>query len=395
MHASHSRFASLTSFAITIGYSARTWIVSARIQAVVGLSCDQAEGPIGKKLMTDQPEKKDAPADSKASTALPNLAASKLTSFYRQMLLLRRFEERAGQLYGMGYIGGFCHLYNGQEAIAVGMHAALGPEDRVVTAYRDHGHILAAGTDPKSVMAELLGTTHGISKGKGGSMHLYDVTRNFFGGHAIVGAQVPLGTGLAFASAYQGDKGVAVTYFGDGAANQGQVSEAFNMAALWKLPCLYVIENNLYAMGTSVERSTAQTDLFRRGESMGIEGVSIDGMDILEVHDAAEAALQSIREGNGPRIIEARTYRYRGHSMSDPAKYRSREEVDEVREQRDPIDHLKAIILEHGLETDETLKEIDVEVRAIVTEAAEFAQNDALPKDSELYTDIYAADDVS
>lgn len=327
-----------------------------------------------------------SPSDEEISEA----PEGRLTSFYRQMLLLRRFEERAGQLYGMGHIGGFCHLYIGQEAIAVGVRAALRQNDRVVTAYRDHGHILAAGTDPKLVMAELVGTGHGVSKGKGGSMHLYDLSRNFFGGHAIVGAHVPIGTGLAFASRYMDDDGVSVTFFGDGAANQGQVSEAFNMAALWNLPCLYVIENNLYAMGTSVERSTAQTDLFRRGESMGIEGVSVDGMDVLAVQDAADEALASIRSGSGPRIIEARTYRYRGHSMSDPAKYRSRDEVDEVREQRDPIESLKFVLLDKDIASEAELKAIEVEVREVVAEAAEFALNGEPPDESELFADVTA-----
>ncbi len=344
-------------------------------------------------------DQEEQPADDQAASAgtqsarhtkISDAPKGQLTSFYRKMLLLRRFEERAGQLYGMGHIGGFCHLYIGQEAIAVGVRAVLRRNDSVVTAYRDHGHILAAGTDPKLVMAELVGTSDGVSKGKGGSMHLYDRSRNFFGGHAIVGAHVPIGTGLAFASRYLDDDGVSVTFFGDGAANQGQVSEAFNMAALWNLPCLYVIENNLYAMGTSVERSTAQTDLFRRGESMGIEGVSVDGMDVLAVQEAAEEALVSIRSGSGPRIIEARTYRYRGHSMSDPAKYRSRDEVDQVREQRDPIESLKFVLLEHGIASEEDMKAIDVEVREIVAEAAEFALNGPLPEESELFADVTA-----
>lgn len=337
--------------------------------------------------MAKDPEKKKTPTE--VLDSLSNYQDGELLSFYRDMLLMRRFEERAGQLYGMGYIGGFCHLYIGQEAVSVGVQAALGPDDKVITAYRDHGHILAAGTDPNAVMAELIGTRNGVSGGKGGSMHLYDVARNFYGGHAIVGAHVPLGTGLAFASAYRKDGGLTVTYFGDGAANQGQVSESFNMAALWNLPCLYVIENNLYAMGTSVERSTAQTELFKRGESMGIEGVSVDGMDIIAVHEAAKEAVASIRAGKGPRIIEARTYRYRGHSMSDPAKYRSRAEVDEVREQRDPIEGLKTILLDHSLATTAELKQIDVEVREVVTAAADFAQSDTPPDDEDLYNHVF------
>lgn len=340
--------------------------------------------------MTRQPAENNTPGE--VPVELTGYGREQLKAFYREMLLMRRFEERAGQLYGMGYIGGFCHLYIGQEAVSVGVQAALGPADKVITAYRDHGHILAAGTDPKAVMAELIGSSGGVSKGKGGSMHLYDVDKGFYGGHAIVGAHVPLGTGLAFASAYRKDGGVTVIYFGDGAANQGQVSESFNMAALWNLPCLYIIENNLYAMGTSVERSTAQTELFRRGESMGIDGVSVDGMDVLAVHEAAREAVESIRAGNGPRIIEARTYRYRGHSMSDPGKYRSRDEVDEVREQRDPIENLKVILLEHGLATEAELKKMDGEVREIVTAAADFAQNDAMPPDEDLYAHVLVGD---
>ena len=261
-----------------------------------------------------------------------------LTDFYRQMLTIRRFEEKAGQLYGMGLIGGFCHLYIGQEAVVVGLQSAMKEQDSVITGYRDHGHMLACGIPPKVVMAELTGRAAGISKGKGGSMHMFSVEHGFYGGHGIVAAQVPLGTGLAFAHKYKKDDGVCITYFGDGAANQGQVYESFNMAELWKLPVLYVIENNQYAMGTSVNRASAEDQLYRRGESFRIEGMQVNGMDVLDVRGAGEAAFDWIRGGKGPLLIEMMTYRYRGHSMSDPAKYRTRDEVQDVRTKRDPIE---------------------------------------------------------
>ncbi len=307
--------------------------------------------------------------------------------YYRSMLLIRRFEERAGQLYGMGLIGGFCHLYIGQEAIAVGMEAVKRDGDEIITGYRDHGHMLAAGMDPKQVMAELTGRIGGSSKGKGGSMHMFSEATGFFGGHGIVGAQVPLGTGLAFANKYRGDKAVSFTYFGDGAANQGQVYEAFNMAELWKLPVVYVIENNQYAMGTSVERSSAETELYKRGISFNIPGEQVDGMDVDAVRAAGERGADHARN-KGPYILEMKTYRYRGHSMSDPAKYRTKEEVDEVRKTRDPIDHLKQKLEAAGV-LEETLKEIDGEVRQIVLDAAEYARTSPEPDPSELYTDVY------
>jgi pyruvate dehydrogenase E1 component alpha subunit len=307
--------------------------------------------------------------------------------YYRSMLLIRRFEERAGQLYGMGLIGGFCHLYIGQEAIAVGMEAVKRDGDEIITGYRDHGHMLAAGMDPKEVMAELTGRTGGSSKGKGGSMHMFSVPAGFFGGHGIVGAQVPLGTGLAFANKYRGNKNVSYTYFGDGATNQGQVYEAFNMAELWKLPVVYVIENNQYAMGTSVERSSAETELYKRGISFNIPGEQVDGMDVDAVRAAGERAADHARN-KGPYILEMKTYRYRGHSMSDPAKYRSKEEVDDVRKNRDPIDHLKQKLEGAGIPEDK-LKEIDGEVRQIVLDAAEYARTSPEPDPSELYTDVY------
>jgi len=308
--------------------------------------------------------------------------------YYRSMLLIRRFEERAGQLYGMGLIGGFCHLYIGQEAIAVGMEAVKRDGDEIITGYRDHGHMLAAGMDPKEVMAELTGRSGGSSKGKGGSMHMFSVPTGFYGGHGIVGAQVSLGTGLAFANKYRGNKNVSYTYFGDGAANQGQVYEVFNMAELWKLPVIYVIENNQYAMGTSVERSSAETELFKRGLSFNIPGEQVDGMDVDAVRAAGERAAAYARAGKGPYILEMKTYRYRGHSMSDPAKYRTKEEVDDVRKNRDPIDHLKAKLEAAGVPEDK-LKEIDAESRQIVLDAAEYARTSPEPDPSELYTDVY------
>jgi pyruvate dehydrogenase E1 component alpha subunit len=311
-----------------------------------------------------------------------------LLAYYRQMLLIRRFEERAGQLYGLGLIGGFCHLYIGQEAVAVGLQSAMEPgKDSVITGYRDHGHMLAYGIDPKLIMAELTGRAAGISKGKGGSMHMFSVEHKFYGGHGIVGAQVGLGTGLAFQHKYRGDGGVCLTYFGDGAANQGQVYESFNMAELWKLPVIYVIENNQYAMGTSVNRSSAEDQLYRRGESFRIPGLQIDGMDVLAVRGAAETALEWVRAGKGPILLELKTYRYRGHSMSDPAKYRSREEVQAVREKSDPIEHAARELAKMGVgEAD--LKAIDKEIRAIVTQAADFAEQSPEPEPGELYTDV-------
>ena len=307
---------------------------------------------------------------------------------YHDMLLIRRFEEKAGQMYGMGLIGGFCHLYIGQEAVVVGMKMATTPRDKVITGYRDHGHMLACGMDPKGVMAELTGRRGGYSKGKGGSMHMFSKEKNFYGGHGIVGAQVSLGTGLAFASQYEGDGSVAMAYFGDGAANQGQVYESFNMAELWKLPVIYVIENNRYAMGTSVTRSSAQTDFSRRGVSFNIPGEQVDGMDVRAVKAAGERAAEHCRAGHGPFILEMQTYRYRGHSMSDPAKYRTREEVQKMRDQQDPIEQVRTRLLkEHGV-TEDDLKGVDARIRATVAEAADFAQADAEPDPAELWTDI-------
>jgi len=309
---------------------------------------------------------------------------------YREMLLIRRFEEKSGQLYGMGLIGGFCHLYIGQEAVVVGMQSILEEGDTVITAYRDHGHMLACGMDPDGVMAELTGRRGGYSKGKGGSMHMFSEERNFYGGHGIVGANVSLGTGIAFAHKYQENGRVSLTYFGDGAANQGQVYESFNMASLWDLPVVYIIENNKYAMGTSIARSSATTDLCHRGIAHGIPGEQVDGMDVLAVREAGAAAVAHARSGKGPIILEMVTYRYRGHSMSDPAKYRSREEVQKVRDERDPIDHLGEAMLKAKIADEAGLKALDKDVREIVNAAAEFGQNSPEPDPAELYTDVLA-----
>jgi pyruvate dehydrogenase E1 component alpha subunit len=311
-----------------------------------------------------------------------------MLQFYREMLLIRRFEERAGQLYGLGLIGGFCHLYIGQEAVAVGLQSAMTVgRDSVITGYRDHGHMLAYGIDPKVIMAELTGRAAGISKGKGGSMHMFSVDHGFYGGHGIVGAQVPLGTGLAFKHKYAEDGGVCLTYMGDGAVNQGQVYEAFNMAKLWDLPVIYVVENNKYAMGTSIARSSAEPELFRRGQAHRIPGLQVDGMDVLAVRGAAEVALDWTRSGKGPILMELLTYRYRGHSMSDPARYRTREEVQEVREHNDPISHAERELAKLGVKEEE-LKAIDKEIKDIVVEAAKFAEEAPEPDAAELYTDV-------
>ena len=315
-------------------------------------------------------------------------SAEELLKFYREMLLIRRFEEKAGQLYGMGLIGGFCHLYIGQEAVVTGMQTISQPQDTVITGYRDHGHMLACGMDPRGVMAELTGRRGGYSKGKGGSMHMFSKEKNFFGGHGIVGSQVSIGTGLGFAHRYKEDGGVCYCYMGDGAVNQGQVYESFNMAALWKLPVVYVIENNRYGMGTSVMRASATTDLYQRGQAYGIPGQAVNGMDILDVRAHGREAADHARSGNGPYIVECLTYRYRGHSMSDPAKYRTKQEVSQIREQSDPIDHVRKLLLEGGLAEEGDLKTIDREIRSIVNDAAEFAQQSPEPDPAELWTDV-------
>tara|TARA_B100001248_G_scaffold48127_1_gene30780 strand:+ start:706 stop:1695 length:990 start_codon:yes stop_codon:yes gene_type:complete len=313
-----------------------------------------------------------------------------LIKFYRDMLLIRRFEEKAGQLYGMGLIGGFCHLYIGQEAVVVGLEAAAKEGDKRITSYRDHGHMLACGMDPNGVMAELTGRSGGYSKGKGGSMHMFSKEKNFFGGHGIVGAQVPLGAGLAFADMYMENESVTFTYFGDGAANQGQVYETFNMAALWKLPVIFVIENNQYAMGTAQERSTSSPEIYTRGDSFGIKGEAVDGMDVVAVRDAGVKAAAHCRAGKGPYILEIKTYRYRGHSMSDPAKYRTREEVQKMRAQRDPIESIRSLLVSEKLSTDEEIKIIDKEIKEIVNSCAEYAKESPEVPAEELWTDIYA-----
>jgi pyruvate dehydrogenase E1 component subunit alpha len=334
--------------------------------------------------------KKSTPKNTRKSAPKSNTSKEELLGHYREMLLIRRFEEKAGQLYGMGLIGGFCHLYIGQEAVVVGLEATTKEGDQRITSYRDHGHMLACGMDPNGVMAELTGRIDGYSKGKGGSMHMFSAEKNFYGGHGIVAAQVPLGTGLAFANWYRGNDNVSFAYFGDGASNQGQVYETFNMAALWKLPVVFVIENNQYAMGTAMKRSTSTPDIYTRGQAFGIPGEAVDGMDVLAVKAAGEKATAHCRAGNGPYILEMKTYRYRGHSMSDPAKYRSREEVQKVREEKDPIDHVRDLLVQGKHASEDDLKAIDKEIKAKVNESAKFAQNSPEPDASELWTDIYA-----
>ncbi len=319
-----------------------------------------------------------------------NVSADELKKYYHDMLLIRRFEEKAGQLYGMGLIGGFCHLYIGQEAVVVGLEAAAEEGDKRITSYRDHGHMLACGMDPNGVMAELTGREGGYSRGKGGSMHMFSREKHFYGGHGIVGAQVSLGAGLAFADKYQDNGRVTFTYFGDGAANQGQVYESFNMAALWKLPVIFVIENNQYAMGTAQARSTSTPDLHTRGIAFGIPGEAVDGMNVLSVKEASEKAVAHCRSGKGPYILEIKTYRYRGHSMSDPAKYRTREEVQKMREERDPIENVRDMLLTGKHATEEDLKAIDKKIKEVVNASAEFAKESPEPALEELWTDIYA-----
>ncbi len=319
----------------------------------------------------------------------PEVSPAELLGLYRDMLLIRRFEEKAGQMYGMGLIGGFCHLYIGEEGVVVGVLAAAEEGDSIVTSYRDHGHMLATGMDPKGVMAELTGRRGGYSKGKGGSMHMFSREKNFFGGHGIVGAQVPIGTGLGFAHKYRDDGKVSITFLGDGAMNQGQVYESFNMAALWKLPVVYVIENNRYGMGTSITRSSASHDLVSRGEPFDIPGRQVDGMNVIAVREAAGEALEHARSGKGPYILEMQTYRYRGHSMSDPAKYRSKDEVSRMRQEHDPIDQVRKRLIDAGLADEARLKEIDKEIKDIITAAADFAQQSPEPDPAELWTDVY------
>jgi pyruvate dehydrogenase E1 component alpha subunit len=325
---------------------------------------------------------------TRAKSSESELSPDAQLSLFKDMLLIRRFEEKAGQLYGMGLIGGFCHLYIGQEAVVVGMQKAITEKDAIITSYRDHGHMLACGMDPRGVMAELTGRSGGYSRGKGGSMHMFSTEKNFYGGHGIVAAQVPIGTGVAFAHKYRKTDSVSLTYLGDGAINQGQVYESFNMAALWSLPVIYVIENNQYGMGTSVARASASKDLFVRGQAYGIPGKQVDGMDVVAVHEAGAQAVAHCRAGKGPYILEMKTYRYRGHSMSDPAKYRTREEVTKVREERDPIERMRGSLLRSKTVDENALKKIDSEVKNIVLDAAEFAQTSPEPDPRELYTDV-------
>ncbi len=325
---------------------------------------------------------------SEIASASAPVSKELLLKLYREMLLIRRFEEKAGQLYGMGLIGGFCHLYIGQEAVVVGMQSCITPNDAVITSYRDHGHMLACGMNPNGIMAELTGRIDGFSKGKGGSMHMFSTEKHFYGGHGIVGAQVPLGTGIAFAHKYRENGALSLVYFGDGSVNQGQVYEAFNMASLWKLPVIYIIENNEYAMGTSVKRSHSTTELFRRGEAFGIQGKQVNGMDVVAVREAGLEAVAHVRAGKGPFLLEMKTYRYRGHSMSDPAKYRSKEEVEDYKENHDPIETLKKRLIAEKMASEDSIKEVDKEIKAIIAESADFAQKSPEPPESELWTDV-------
>lgn len=325
---------------------------------------------------------------AKKSSASAGLPKEKMVQMYREMLSIRRFEEKAGQLYGMGLIGGFCHLYIGQEAVVIGMQHAAKKGDAVITTYRDHGHMIACGMDPKGIMAELTGRIGGFSKGKGGSMHMFSVENQFFGGHGIVGANVPLGTGIAFAQKYKKTDAISMVYFGDGASNQGQVYESFNMASLWQLPVIYIIENNEYAMGTSTKRHAADTELYKRGEAFGIPGIQVDGMDVLKVYEAAAKVIDHVRSGKGPMLMEIKTYRYRGHSMSDPAKYRSKEEVEKYKEERDPITHFREYLLAQGALTEASLKKIEDDIKQQMADAAEFAKESPEPAATELWTDI-------
>lgn len=327
---------------------------------------------------------------AETSAAVTPITKELLLKLYREMLMIRRFEEKAGQLYGMGLIGGFCHLYIGQEAVVIGMQSCITKDDALITSYRDHGHMLACGMSPNGIMAELTGRIDGFSKGKGGSMHMFSTEKHFYGGHGIVGAQVPIGTGIAFAHKYRANGNLSLVYFGDGSVNQGQVYEAFNMASLWKLPVIYIIENNEYAMGTSTKRSHATTELYKRGEAFGIQGRQVNGMDVVAVREAGLEAVAHVRAGKGPFLLEMKTYRYRGHSMSDPAKYRSKEEVEDYKENHDPIETLKKRLISEKFASEDSLKDIDKEIKAIVAEAADFAQKSSEPPESELYTDVLA-----
>lgn len=322
------------------------------------------------------------------SSHTPGLDNETLLGWLRDMQLIREFESRTAQAYQQAKIGGFCHVYTGQEALVVGTFAAVRKDDPVVTAYRDHGHALARGMSPEACMAEMFGKISGCAKGKGGSMHMFDRPNELYGGHGIVGAQVSLGTGLAFSNWYRENDNVAVTYFGEGASNQGQVYESMNLAALFKLPCIFVIENNKYGMGTSVERASASRDLSQNGAAWGIPGEQVNGMDVIAVREAGERAVAHCRAGKGPYLLEMKTYRYRGHSMSDPAKYRTREEVQKMRETSDCIETARKLLIDQFAVTEAELKVIDDEVKAIVQDSADFAQQSPEPPESELWTDV-------
>ncbi len=329
---------------------------------------------------------------AKYSKLIPD---AKLVELYGKMYLARRFEERCGQAYGMGKIGGFCHLYIGQEAVIAGVYAIISSKDQVVTSYRDHAHAIFAGTDPKFIMAELFGKETGVSRGKGGSMHIFDLEKNFFGGHGIVGAQVPIGAGLAFANKYKNNGDVSVTFFGDGALHQGQVYETFNMASLWKLPAIFIVENNEYAMGTSVARSSSVSDLHKRGDAFNIKNIKCDGMDIFSVATAMQEAYEYVKSGKGPFFIEVKTYRYRGHSMSDPATYRTKEELNNVKDNKDPIINLQKYMIDNKIITANQIEEMQEKVEKQMKEVVDFADNSKEPDEAELYTDVYKTHRVS
>ena len=311
-----------------------------------------------------------------------------LIKFYEKMFLIRKFEEKAGQLYGSGKIGGFCHLYIGQEAVVIGILSSIKSEDTVVTSYRDHGHILARGVDPKLVMAELTGRKDGISKGKGGSMHMFSKKNRFYGGHGIVGAQVPIGVGLGFAHKYRNEKKISRVYVGDGAMSNGQVFEAFNLAALWELPVLFIIENNKYGMGTAVNRAAAGNELFERATVFGIKGEKINGMNFFDVSQAAIRAREHIYETSKPYIIEMDTYRYRGHSMSDPATYRSKEEVSDMKS-NDPLINMKKALIDDFKIDEESLSNIETDIKKQIKEVEKFSLESPLPELNELFTEVY------
>lgn len=332
------------------------------------------------------------PTNGMASSADSKYTRETYIKWYREMLLMRRFEEKCGQLYIQQKFGGFCHLYIGQEAILSGMMHAIRPTDRVITAYRDHAHPLVMGSDPKKVMAELYGKSTGLSKGKGGSMHMFDKERNLFGGHGIVGAQIPMGAGIAFADKYRGEDHVTLTFFGDGAARQGALFETFNMAMTWKLPVIFIIENNQYAMGTSVERTSNVTDLSKLGLSFEMPSETVDGMRPEAVSEAIARAAARARAGEGPTLLDIKTYRYKGHSMSDPQKYRTKEEVAEY-QQQDPIEHCIRMIRDNKWMTEQEIEQVDIDIKAEVEECVRFAEESPLPTADELYKDVYVQTD--